>query len=75
MPAEWRLSPNAGARSPAPSAPSLRPRRTDSCGDEPAMSTCGEFGKTPWTRAAQRTSEEADPLRRGCGSDARCERR
>ncbi len=36
MPAEWKLSPHVGVRSPASSASSLGPRGFDGRGDEPA---------------------------------------
>ena len=34
MPAEWKLSPDDGTRSPASSAPSLRPRGVEDLGAE-----------------------------------------
>ena len=56
MPAEWKLSPVHRHSQPRTVGPEPLAARLDSRGDEPAMSTCGEF-ETPGASAAQRTAQ------------------
>ena len=72
MSAEWKLSP-VRRRSPTRAVgPEPQAVRFDSRGDEPAGPFRGEFARTPRAWSAERTSEEADPLRLRSGCGSRC---